>query len=748
MPLPFGKQKTAPIGGPTVIARSRTAGLKEFEGRAMSAFCRRHYDHAENWRIQYYPTWYQIIAFLQGEHYAQYANDIGYWEPEKATQETYRATINYITGAHQNLIAKTTKNRPRVSFVPVGSGHLRQDATRFMRQLDDHLHYSLDRDATFQQALAWAYALGMGFDKSFWDPYDGDTILTKKKGQTDDPETTEYFQDMETVGMPVFQRQMTGEISHSARGLFEIGFDPLVQSFYDSDYVYEQQTWRVHEFRERFPDTFHQVKPDTGVDTSPGEFYRFQLLQNLQGLSNYSSFGSAGITGGHQLRNFARCVEFYFKPRDIWPEGALVHWTPDAASEDGILNVQPLPFSIDDPRTGYRKLFQWHPYSMFVDIPVPGKPLAQSRVQHAISVQQMINREVSSIQEFINMAAKYRILVQEGHAEIDRDEFQDHHMNFVGVKGDPKAVTVMPTAEMSGEVREMRNWLENAFDKIFGQTLEEEGKAVRSGLSGDAIEYLDALQQVRMLPNISMFVRALCRTARLHLLLAKKHYSEDPLNDRLVSISGRGGSYRSRIFDDQLIAIDFTTRCEGISELSRSIAARKAEVLKYYNAGAFGPVQSPQAAYKMLRLSEFGNVEEIYSEIAVTENLVHTRLDAILDNLSAPDDGPWHFEEHEQSLELVNAFRRSNYGELNQTQRRRVDYYATMHQAFQAQAQLAQAGEQDMMSGASEMEAEEDATEIEEGGTDQPVDMNTQQAVESEQKYAKGGGQGRIRDGG
>ena len=71
-----------------------------------------------------------------------------------------------------------------------------------------------------------------------------------------------------------------------------------------------------------------------------------------------------------------------------------------------------------------------------------------------------------------------------------------------------------------------------------------------------------------------------------------------------------------------------------------------------------------------------------------------------------------------------------------------------MHQAFQAQAQLAQAGEQDMMSGASEMEAEEDATEIEEGGTDQPVDMNTQQAVESEQKYAKGGGQGRIRDGG
>lgn len=694
---PLPSNYSQPIASSAVVAKRGKSGLEDMEAEALDKFLRRIYKRNEALRAAFYPSWFEALGFLQDLHYSQYQEQIGLYDTPRAFgKQTYRAVINLTLGAHQNLVAKTIKTRPRSTVIPLNGDTLSADVVRFMNQLDDYFELKLRRERIRIEALGWAYSCGYGVTKSFYDENSGDTLSTQQITTTDDDDLKGLeHEEFTSLPLPIFERIQQGDLRYECRSPFQVGYDMRNATARDSNFWYDSQHFRIEEFREMFKDSWRNVKAKSRKDSGDAEKYLADLRRNLGASTNevdpyFSTFGD------RDANEDIKVVEWYFKPDDRWPEGAMIHWTPDAKDgAHGVLNVQTCPWFLED--NGKRHYYMWHPFTIYEDIILPGKPVARATIVSAIQVNKMLNRNVSAIQEFVNLCAKYRIIISKGTA-VDREQFTDNMFDFVEVNGEPKEVMhAMPAPQLPPDVKEQRNYLQNTFDIIVGQTLEEEGKAVKSNLSGDAIENLDALQQVRTIPKVITYVDGLTEDARKHVLLAKQFYGQDILEDRNIIIAGRSGRHRVRMFDESLVAMDARFSIVGMSDLTRSQAAKRAEAMKLYNAGLFGPVGDPSTSEKMLEVYEYGHIDAIYEDSALDKALTQERLDAILDRQEPNDDGPWHFEDHVKAQEEINRFRKKHYGVLDLMQRNQVDYLAYKHAEFQAQKDLMMGQEQQEM---------------------------------------------------
>lgn len=709
---------------PTILTSDKAAGLKQLEKTALNGYCRKIFKTTENIRTPFYATWYENLAFMQDMQYAKYDEDIGLVNTPKAFGEaSYRAVVNLIIGAHQNLIAKTVKTRPRPLVIPINGDSLSVDVVRFMRQLDDYLEIKLDRARIREEVLGWVYIAGCGITKSFFNPYAGDNLASSQVMTTEDSDLQGLEdENLTPAGLPIFKRVNQGELDYSVKSPFEIGFDARNSVRRHSKFYYDQTSITVDEFRERFPDTWRNVKAKSSFDKEQFDTYQERLRQQMgHGLQNHLD-SYALPANARAFGEDIKVVEFYFAPNDMWPEGVFLQWTPNAG-DDGILGVTTSPWYFDVPG-GRRHIYMWHPYTFYDDIIVPGKPFSRATLESNKHVQRMLNRNVSSIQEFINLVAKQRILLQKG-IQVDREGFSDRMLDFIEVSGGDFKETVqqLPMPQLPSVVTDQRNYLNEKFDIIVHQTLEEEGKAVRSNLSGDAIEYLDALQSVFMTPKVEKYVAGLTEDSRKHVLLAKQFYPKNLAEDRNVVIAGRSGRHRVRLFNESLVSLDAKFHVVGISDLTRNVAARKAESVKLYGMGAFGPQGSPEATDALIKTQEFGNLEDIFEVNSLQDILVSERVDAILDNMEPPDDGPWHFEIHDKAIKLLDDFRLKYYGLIDEIQRQRVDYLVTEHQRFKAEKDMAMEADSNAMGGGVNLPSEKDQKKTE--TVQNPSDVST-----------------------
>lgn len=680
---------------PTILTSNKAAGLKDLEKRALNNYCQKLFKESENVRKPFYSVWYENLAFFQDQQYASYNENVGLVNSQPALGDsTYRAVVNLIIGAHQNLVAKTIKAKPRSLVVPLSSDALALDVVRFMRQLDDYLEIKLRRLTVRREALDWAYIAGCGITKSFYNDYAGDNLATTQVMMSDDVDLQSLeHPELQEAKLPIYKRVNQGEIDYSVKSPFEIGFDGRNAVRRLSKFYYDQGSYGVDEFRERWPETWRNIRARSGMDQDAFEDYRNKMRSSMGWSPLTSSLDTYALpANARAFGEEIKVVEFYFAPNDMWPEGVFLQWTPNAG-DDGILGVTTSPWFFDLPN-GRRHIYMWHPYTFWDDIVVPGKPFSRATLESNKHVQRMLNRNVSSIQEFINVVAKYRVLLQKG-IQVDRESFTDRMFDFVEIAGDLKdSVMPMPMPSLPSQVTEQRNYLQNTFDIIAHQTLEEEGKAVRSNLSGDAIEYLDALQSVFMTPKVDRYVDGINEDSRKHCLLAKQFYPKNLAEDRNVVIAGRNGRHRVRMFDESLIALDSRFHCVGTSDLTRNVAAKKAEAIKLFSMQAFGPPGSQEATDKLIQTQEFGNLEMIYEQNSIQDTLCAERQDAILDSQAPPNDGPWAFEDHEKALKIINEFRQKYYGMLDEVQRAAIDFYAVEHQRHLAEKMYNQSAEQ------------------------------------------------------
>lgn len=695
------------------ILSGQVQALQRKEKLALHNYCKNLYYRNENVRGQFYSQWFETIAMLQDQHYSEYVDGAGLTETPRAFGDyVYRAVINKMIGAHQGLIAKTIKARPRPTVIPLNADSLSIDVVRFMKQLDEFLEIKLHRNRVRMEALAWMYATGTGITKSFYDEFAGDNIELEEALRTDDPDNIGIEDsDLASVSLPIWKRLNQGEIYYGSRSPFEVGFDMSNQVRSATSYYYEQQALTATEFRERYPETWRNVKAASSFDKDKYDQWKDKLREfignsgGLEALDVYSTPANS--------RNFGediKVIEVYHKPSAIWPKGLMVHWTPNAG-DDGILAVGESPFTLKTP-DGRTHIYAWNPYTFYDDIIIPGKPLARATIESGKSPNKMLNRNVSSVQEFVNICAKHRVIVRRGMG-LDRNAFSDRAFDIIEIgAGDLKEdISQMPTPQLPAQVTDQRNYMNNEFDVLVGQTLEEEGRAVRSNLSGDAIELLDAMQQVKMIPKIDNYVEGMCLDSRLHALLAKQHYPSDVSENRYLTIAGRTGQHRVRLFDESLIAIDAKFYVVAVSDLTRNVAVKKIEAMKMYSAGVFGEVGSEEARKRLLKTQEFGNIEEVYEDTTAGEALVNDRLDAILDDMPPTDDGPWVFENHQEAIELINKWRLKYYGKVTPIQRQRVDYLVVEHQRLMSEIEQAGMDEQEEVAGrAAQLDPSADPT--------------------------------------
>jgi len=518
-----------------------------------------------------------------------------------------RYKVNKILPTIQNRLARLTQNPPRYEVRPNSNSTEDKDACRLGLEVITDIFEKQRFNQKRQDALMMAMQGGHAYIQTVWDPNLGKPMI--------DPDTGEF-------------NGYEGDVKLEVLNCLEVFPDPAAKNIDDAQYLIKAKTRKLEYFRSRYPDRGHLVKEESTWLLSA----TYDMKTN-----SLTSVGIVGAQTHDQMKNSAIEIVYYEKRSKDHPNGRMVVCANGVLLEDKELPVGEFDIvKIDDMIIG-------------------GRYNSEAIITHLRPIQDQYNVSRTKMADWVRkmLAGKYLVAKGAGLGQesLNNDSGEVVEYNVVPNAPPPTAMTIPQIPPYM--FKEVEN-LNSEFDFVSGINEVSRGELPSASIPASGMAFLQEQDQTRIGVQTSRNETAYARIGTLILKYVGKNYKLP----RMIKTAGDGLGYCVKDFmGDQLLDNHDVIVIEG-STVPQSKVLRNQEILSRYQMGLMGNPQDPKVISHVLKMTEFGDANEIWKKQALDEAQVKRVLKAIetSDQILLRQNMN-EFDNHAVHLEIMNEYR-------------------------------------------------------------------------------------------
>lgn len=560
-------------------------------------------------RITNESIWMRNIAYLCGVTGVYYDTQTRQYVPtDKALKyiPRNRLTVNKILPTVQNRLARLTKRRPKFQVRPNSNQQEDRDASVLANQILDMVWEKEEMATKVIELIMWAQETGHAYLKCNWDPSMGKQIINPETGET------EY----------------EGDIRIDVVSPFEIFPDPLAKSFRDIQWIVQAKVRRLDYFKTHYPERGGEVKEEETWLLSA------QYENRINSLAGTYSNGS-GIN--MNVKHSAIEMIYYEKRSSKHPNGRMIVVANGVTLEDKELPCGEIPFV------------------KFDDILVAGKYYSESLITHLVPIQDQYNRVITRRSQWVNKMLCGKYMAARG-AELTQESLNDQNGEVLEYTPVPNAAPPSPMdiPQIPAYAYKEEESLDMQFGEISGINEVSKGQLPSSTLSAIGMQFLSEQDDTRIGIVARRHELGMAQFGRIILLFIEKYYK----TPRILKIAGQNMQYMVKEF----LGADVKGNTDVVviegSTLPGSITAKRDFILTLRREGLLGNPQDPKANEKVLKMVEFGDIDDIWGDYSLDMAQIKQSIDSI--EAGEPPEPPSEFDNNELHLLEKNRLRKSD----------------------------------------------------------------------------------------
>lgn len=495
-----------------------------------------------------------------------------------------RVHVNKILPTIHNRLARLYQNAPKYEVRPEGHSSEDKDAARLGLEIINDIWDKQKVDQKRLSLLMWLQQCGYSFMKVSWDPTLGKP-MTGIEGEDEGYE---------------------GDIRIDPISAFEIFPDPLAKTMDECQWIVQAKVRKLDHFRMEYPERGHLVKEESA------------WLLSAQYENRINSMSSSGIVTNStdtQMKSAAIEVAYYEKRSRKHPQGRFVVTANGVLLHDGELAVGELPFC------------------KFDDIVIGGKFAAEAMITHLRPMQDGLNEVISKRAAWTRQMLAGKYIAAKGHGlmaeALDNESGEVLEYDPVANAAPPEPLAI-PQIPQYAYVEEER-W--NAMiNDVSGINEISRGQLPAAGIPAIGMQFIQEQDETRIGVVTEQHEQSYAHMGSLVLKYASEFYK----TPRLLKIAGKGMQYTVKNFVGADIKDSHDVVVIKGSTLPRSKVLRRQEILNALSQGILGNPQDPKLQQKLLRAIEWGDLAEIWTDQAVTDQQIAEHLQMIKDGTQPP----------------------------------------------------------------------------------------------------------------
>jgi hypothetical protein len=283
---------------------------------------------------------------------------------------------------------------------------------------------------------------------------------------------------------------------------------------------------------------------------------------------------------------------------------------------------------------------------------VGGKFHSESLITHLRPIQDQMNRILRRKAEYVNKGMTLKYLAAKGHGmheEALNDTTEVTEYNPVPNGEKPQKIDL---PQMPQYVFQEDQSLSGVFDNIIGINEPTKGQLPASDVPAIGMQLLVEQDDTRIGIVVESNENSHADVGRVILKFASKYYT----NPRMIKETGKSGEYIfTEVTGDMMMGSHDVIVMRG-STLPGSKAVKRNDLMNLYTQGLLGPPGDPSVVSKLLEAMEFGDIQNVWEDLAVDSAQVERSIQEIeqgIQPLISPDDN------HQMHYEKKNRLRKS-----------------------------------------------------------------------------------------
>ncbi len=549
-----------------------------------------------------------------------------------------RYKVNKILPTIQNRLARLTQNPPKYDVRPNSNSTEDKDAARLGLEVLANVFEKQRFTEKRQDALMMAMQGGHAYIQCVWDPNQGEPMV--------DPQTGEF-------------EGYEGDVKFEVLNCLEVFPDPLAKNIDEAQWLIKAKTRKLEYYRSRYPERGHLVKEE---DT--------WLLSATYDMKT-NSLTSVGIVGAQthdQMKNSAIEIVYYEKRSKDHPNGRRIVCANGILLEDGELPCGEFDIvKLDDMIIG-------------------GRYNSEAIITHLRPVQDQYNINRTKMADWIRkmLAGKYLVPKGSGLGQeaLNNDSGEVVQYNVVPNAPPP---TVMPVPQIPPYAYKENDTLNAEIDFVAGINEVSRRELPSASIPAQGMAFLQEQDQTRIGVQTSRNESAYARLGRITLKYIQKNY----IMPRMLKVAGEGLSYAVKDFVGSDLRGNHDVIVIPGSTAPQSKVLRNQEILSRYQMGLLGNPQDPKVIAKVLKMTEYGDVNEIWKKQSLDEAQVRRVIKAIEEmDLVVLKADMNEFDNHLLHLEIMNEYRLEDKFRTLSDQQRSIFFYV-MEWRMQAASNIA-----------------------------------------------------------
>lgn len=542
--------------------------------------------------------WIVNLAFLMGRQYTFFNQSAYTLQQIKRIRGRIRNVDNKLIGYWRRQVADLIKNKPNVSIVPDSDSDEDVQAAKMGDKVMRSFWHTNEMRGKIRTLAGWIYATGNGFLDDRWDEKRGPLALDEDSGEL-------VYQGDADVGVwspfdiVVPFTGLTGARIHELPWIIKM-------------------KWRDLEYVTKHWKKGGQVAAEDSA----------QFMVDTQMIT-----GAIGAVG--RKNEGAMVLELLMKPNSMYKKGLRLVGANGIVLEKG-----------DYPYDEYN-------LEHFKDLDMPGKFWGSATMEHAIGLQKVWNRSISSIDEFNRTMAKGKWLVPRGSKiAIEPDDTHGERMVYTPVLGyKPEHLSIKG---LPATYDKMLAVAQGSMNDLFSMHEVTHGTNKSDLRSGEMVELLREQDAHGMIPTHAVFEESLERVMRRVLRRIQAGYK----TERMVKVLGKEDEWEVFAFKGADLRNNTDVRVVQQSTLPESKSARQSQVLRRFELGLYGDPADPEVRRHVMNMLEDAVVSDIYGDTKAEEtysrweNRLIVSANVTMQLVNAYDNHGLHLREH-------NHFRKS-----------------------------------------------------------------------------------------
>ena len=591
-------------------------------------------------------NWEYLLRMYAGQHWTVWNpflsrfQDVSEWMTDEEQVWRQRPVINLMLYWYILTHARLTENQPIISFQPATGD--RFDA--LLAEVSDTIHKTIWRQCSMNtiidDVMGWVVSCGLGYTISRVDPTKGDfkpwvgpaqLQLLDQFGQPTGISRTAPMVPFDQNGQPLARLigdgsayEVTGQPHQEREGGIVVDvLSPFQVRGEWSNRPWHQKKWHSYVSYQTPEEVWDQFKIEVEADTSPEELGHDDVIARV--LLGTGYFGAAagspesGRGSGSSRADKAGLVRvqtLYQAPSSFpgmeeteeTPGGRLLIHTKTKTIYDG---SRPVAYPYTSPIREYG----------FVNL--NGRPFSTTPGEMLAGMNRSINRSFSQVLEHTNLVANPMMVVDKdsGLGQIKITNRPGQKLEVRRRPGVPAIEFTMPPP-MSADVWKVQETLLQLFD-VLGNIRGAEGTPPTRNASGELVKELRGNSDRFLGAAARRNVEEVARTYEDWIAIIPTIWSEE----KILTMAGEDGVSRTvSVLPELFKQGKINVVPDPESMLPEGRDEREQKVTLMYNAGAWGPPGTPEAARKWMEamryphLNRLQTVGEIHRVTALQEN--------------------------------------------------------------------------------------------------------------------------------